>query len=379
MNKKTLGLVAALAAIILAGYQYWTRTNMQSLTQNQSLPQDSPGANQASEEITTVATNLQVPWEILLLPSRHILATQREGSLVIINLTTGARKTIAIPETEANGEGGLLGAALHPDFSKQPWLYLYFTTKTGNRIINRVQRYRLENDALSEPKIIVDNIPGGRFHDGGRIAFGPDGYLYITTGDAGVENLAQDKNSLAGKILRVTEDGAAPGDNPFGSLVYSYGHRNPQGLAWDGASRLWATEHGRSGKLSGYDELNLVSPGKNYGWPTIEGDESAAGLVTPAVQSGATETWAPADAVHYKGRIIFTGLRGQSLYVAELDGAEVKSVEAMLVSAYGRLRALAMDDEGNLYVSTSNTDGRGQPREGDDRILRLNLERIVNE
>jgi glucose/arabinose dehydrogenase len=181
------------------------------------------------------------------------------------------------------GEGGLLGMALHPRFDEHHWIYLYLTTVSDGGAENRVERYTFENDRLSDKKIIIDKIPGANYHDGGRIAFSPDGYLYITTGDAGKSNLAQATDSLAGKILRVHDDGSIPLDNPFHNAVWSYGHRNSQGLAWDDRGRLWATEHGRSGILSGFDELNLIEKGKNYGWPVIQGDESREGMERPIV------------------------------------------------------------------------------------------------
>ncbi len=243
------------------------------------------------KDIEIIAENLQIPWEIAFLPDGDLLVTERPGMLKRIGKE---RRVYAIEGVEPIGEGGLLGMVLHPRFSENHWMYLYLTTKNGDSLINRVERYRFERDRLAEKTIIIDNIPGAAYHDGGRIAFGPDGYLYVTTGDSGKSDLAQDISSLAGKILRLKDDGSIPPDNPFGNVVWSYGHRNSQGLAWDDKRRLWATEHGRSGILSGLDELNLIEKGKNYGWPAIQGDETETGMESPVIQSGPDETWAPA-------------------------------------------------------------------------------------
>ena len=210
-------------------------------------------------DVEIIAENLKIPWEIAFLPEGDLLATERPGTLKRIGKEG---RVYNIEGVEHIGEGGLLGMALHPQFAENRWIYLYLTTKTGDELKNRVERYYFQNNRLSDKKIIIDGIPGAAYHDGGRIAFGPDGNLYITTGDAGNSQLAQDVNSFAGKILHLKDDGSVPSDNPFGNAVWSYGHRNPQGLAWDDQGRLWATEHGRSGVLSGFDEFNLIEKGK---------------------------------------------------------------------------------------------------------------------
>jgi glucose/arabinose dehydrogenase len=240
---------------------------------------------------------------------------------------------------------------------------------------------------LTDRRTFIDSIPGARFHDGGRRAFwratrlssskselagGPPYYLYITTGDAGQEELAQDISSLAGKILRLLDDGRIPADNPFNNAVYSYGHRNPQGLAWDSAGRLWATEHGRSGSLSGFDEVNLIEAGHNYGWPTVQGDETAAGLTAPRVHSGASDTWAPAGAAIIDSSLFFAGLRGEALYEARLNGGSVADIIRHFPGQIGRLRAVAIGPDGWLYLTTSNTDVRGNRRPNDDKIFKVN-------
>ena len=196
--------------------------------------------------------------------------------------------------------------------------------------------------------------------------------LYITTGDAGKSSLAQDKNSLAGKILRVRDDGSIPDENPFGNEVYSYGHRNPQGLTWDDDGNLWSTEHGRSGALSGLDELNLIRPGENYGWPTIQGDEKRFDMNTPIINSGPDVTWAPASALYWDGSIFFGGLRGETLYEAQLQNGIIVGLKSHFKKEFGRIRTVALGPDGMFYITTSNRDGRGTVRDGDDKIIRLN-------
>jgi glucose/arabinose dehydrogenase len=224
----------------------------------------------------------------------------------------------------------------------------------------------MNGNRLQEDKIILNNIPAGTNHDGGRIKFGPDGYLYITAGDAGEQDAAQDINALNGKIHRVKDDGSIPPDNPFpGSSVYSYGHRNPEGLAWDDKGRLWATEHGSSAT----DEFNLIEPGKNYGWPVIRGDETRDGMVTPVINSG-SETWAPSGVAYYQGSMYYTGLRGVSLFQAVINGTSA-TLKRHLQGAYGRLREVVVGPDGFFYVLTSNRDGRGNPVSGDDKLIRI--------
>ncbi|MGM0568534.1 MAG: PQQ-dependent sugar dehydrogenase, partial [Elusimicrobiota bacterium] len=293
--------------------------------------------------------------------------TERPGILRRVGKTETAYE---IPEAYHIGEGGLLGMALDPDFKDNSYIYLYFTYSQEGEILNRVNRYSYSKEGLSGEYSVISGIPGSRIHNGGRIAFGPDGYLYITAGDAGNSSLAQDRNSLAGTILRLESDGAVPAGNPFNSPVYSYGHRNPQGLAWDDSGRLWATEHGPRG----HDELNLIEPGKNYGWPKIKGDETAEGMKRPIIHSG-NNTWAPSGALFYDGSIYFAGLRGGSVYEAELKEDEVK-LKAHFENRWGRLRNVTKGPDGNFYLLSSNRDGRGLPDETDDKVIVINPELI---
>ncbi|OGJ55095.1 hypothetical protein A3D11_03410 [Candidatus Peribacteria bacterium RIFCSPHIGHO2_02_FULL_49_16] len=319
--------------------------------------------------IEVIAEDLTIPWDMAFLPSGELLITERPGTLLILG---NERRVIPIEDVHHRGEGGLLGVTLHPNFRENRWIYLYHTETANGATKNRVERYRLEDATLTNRTTIIDEIPGAMYHDGGRMEFGPDGLLYITTGDATQSNLAQEKYSLAGKILRVEDDGSIPNDNPFGTAVYSYGHRNPQGLTWDDEGRLWSTEHGRSGVQTGYDELNMIEPGKNYGWPHIQGSQTAVDMTSPILQSGASDTWAPASAAYHHGSIFFGGLRGEALYEAVLpkDGAKA-ILKTHFKNRFGRIRTVRLGPDGFLYLTTSNTDGRGTPQSGDDKIIRV--------
>lgn len=336
-------------------------------------PESSPAPMQSVAPTEVVATGLNIPWEIDWLPDGSVLVTERPGQLLKIK---NDRQVIPIAGVVHRGEGGLLGLALHPDFARNGFIYLYLTSQQGGMLTNRVERYHLEETTLTDRKVILENIPGSSFHDGGRLHFGPDSKLYITTGDAGQSNLAQNRDSLAGKILRLNDDGSFPADNPFGTAIYSYGHRNVQGITWDEDGRLWATEHGRSGLKSGLDELNLIEAGVNYGWPTIEGDKIAPGMKTPIINSGAQETWAPSGAVYFQGSIWFAGLKGETLYEAVLDGTRVKTLTRHLANQFGRLRTVVVGQDNFLYVLTNNRDGRGTPKTDDDKIIRIDSRKL---
>lgn len=332
-----------------------------------------PAAEQKAEpaSITRLANKLDTPWSLAFLPSGDLLVTERGGTLRQIG-EDGASHTIdGVQETS---EGGLLGVAVHPAFSTNRWVYVYLTTEQGSALTNRVDRYELVDSELRQRKTIVENIPAASNHNGGGIAFGPDSKLYVTTGDAAQPELAQDTTSLAGKLLRLEEDGAVPADNPFDNLVWSYGHRNPQGITWDDKGRLWSVEHGPSGGLNGTgkDELNLIEKGANYGWPVIAGSQKQAGMKSPVAQSGSDETWAPAGLAYAGGSLYFGGLRGQALYEARIAPDASVVLSRHFVQEYGRLRAVAVNDS-YLYVSTSNRDGRGQPSASDDTIVKIDL------
>lgn len=368
-----LFLVASVAAVALNKISPVNKNQDIVYQQNQNInrtlnSQNTNAEPQQEQNFTVVADKLSIPWEFVSLPNGDMLMTYRPGTLELRGAT---QKTYTVEGVEHIGEGGLLGLALHPDFENNHFLYLYLTTRNNGAIINQVQRYKFENEELSDKKIILSDIPGAANHNGGRIAFGPDGYLYITTGDASRDTLAQDTNSLAGKILRIKDDGSFPDDNPFKNAVYSYGHRNSQGIAWDSKGRLWATEHGRSGVLSGYDEVNLVEKGKNYGWPTIEGDETQNGMETPMIHSGATTTWAPSQLVIKNDILYFVGLRGETLYSASIADRGKIELKTAFKGQFGRIRIIKLANDGGFYIGTSNTDGRGQKKENDDKIIKV--------
>jgi glucose/arabinose dehydrogenase len=341
----------------------------------------SPNAGMTDDipAVTVITQNLEVPWAIAFLPDKRMLVTERPGRVRIVDINGAIQQTSALTvnvDVESDGEGGLLGITLHPNFSQNHYVYLYYTYQSQEgRTLNRVVRMKFENDKLSSEEIIVDKIPGALYHNGGRIKFGPDGYLYITTGDAGNSSQAQDKNSLAGKILRVTDKGEKAPGNPFDNLVYSYGHRNPQGLAWNSSGQLWETEHGRSNP-TGYDEVNFIQSGKNYGWEIIQGNQTQDGMETPKRNSGALSTWAPSGAVFVNNSLFFSGLKGETLYEAVIKDNQIAEFKEHFKGQYGRLREVVAGPDGMLYITTSNKDGRGNPESTDDRIIRVNPQKL---
>ncbi|MCK2212784.1 PQQ-dependent sugar dehydrogenase [Actinomadura sp. ATCC 31491] len=309
-----------------------------------------------------VATGLAVPWAIAFLPGGDALVTERDSARLLRVTASGRASEVArIGEARPDGEGGLMGVAV-----KDRQVFLYYTAEQDNRVV----RYAFDGERLGAAKVLVQGIPKGGIHNGGRLALGPDGYLYATTGETGDRPLAQDRGSLAGKILRLTTDGAPAPGNPFGTLVYSYGHRNVQGLAWDQEGRLYASEFGQNT----WDEVNQIKPGGNYGWPEVEGRGDDSRYVNPIA------TWPTSDAspsgMAYAGGSLWVGaLRGQRLWQIPLsaDGSPGRPV-AHYTGRYGRLRAVTATPDGSaLWVGTSNEDGRGAPRQGDDRVLSVPL------
>lgn len=329
-----------------------------------------PGVPSAAT-VSVLATGLEIPWSLCFLPDGDILITERPGRIRLYDRLNGLieQPLLEVPGVLHRGEGGLLGIEVHPQYALKPFLYVYHTYQDGQNVANRVVRYDMSGTLPGEPEVIIDGIPGAGIHNGGRIKFGPDGCLYVCTGDAAVPDLAQRPDSLAGKILRLAEDGSVPADNPFaGSPIYSLGHRNPQGLAWDEGGRLLATEHGASAT----DELNLIVGGRNYGWPTVRGDERVSGLEVPLVHSAA-DTWAPSGLAYLDGSLYFAGLRGVSLFQVALPSTDVVG---HLRGQYGRLRDVVLGPDGNLYLLTNNRDGRGLPALDDDRLIRVDPNRL---
>ncbi len=367
MPKTALGVkfffIAIVFLIFAAGIFYnFARTNAPNTQKGTSINKK---PNQENSKTEVIATGLQVPWALAFLPDKSILVTERSGSVKQVKPNGDISLLATIPVKQI-GESGLHGVALHPNFEENKFVYLYYTYgQSQDETQNKVVKMKLEKNKLIDETTIVDKIPGAIFHDGGRLKFGPDGFLYITTGDALNPSLAQNKSSLAGKILRVTDEGKPAPGNPFGDLIYSFGHRNPQGITWDDQRRLWEVEHGQSAT----DELNLIEPGNNYGWPTIRGDQTQTGLITPILQSG-NDTWAPAGAAFYNGSIFFGGLRGQALYQIVL-GNQIQ-LKTHFKQEFGRIRDVILGPDNLLYITTSNRDGRGNPNADDDKIIRIN-------
>lgn len=333
---------------------------------------------QAAPLTAVVAEALDTPWGIAFLPDGNMLVTERKGTVRFVNSSgvLDPNPVITLQNVEEVGEGGLLGIAVHPNFSTNKYVYFYYTySSAGSNTLNRVIRMTYQNKKLTDERTILDQIPGASNHNGGRIKFGPDKFLYIATGDAQEPSLAQDKNSLAGKILRITDTGQAAPGNPFNNRTYSYGHRNPQGLTWDTDGVLWSTEHGPSGLQSGNDELNKITAGGNYGWPDIQGNESRSGMMNPIAHSGTADTWAPASAAYINGTIYFGGLRGRAVYKAAINGSKV-SITEHFNNEFGRIREVIAGPDGMLYITTSNRDGRGIPGNGDDRLIRVNPQKM---
>ena len=332
-------------------------------------------------KVEIIADNLIIPWSIDWLPDGSILFTERNGNLRIIQ--HGILLQEPLLSLNVGGvEGGMLGITVDPNYSENNHIYLYYTYNELLTTKNKLVRYQFSDGILVEDKILIDGIPGGPFHDGGRIQFGPDGKLYITTGEAGLPDLAQDLNSLGGKILRINSDGTIPQDNPWkNSPVYSIGHRNPQGMDWDESGNLIATEHGPSGwRGVAHDEINKIIAGGNYGWPDIIGDEEKENMINPILHSG-KDTWAPSGAEFYnsnkipqwEGKHFFATLRGSHLHMIDFDleNNSVTSHEKLFQDEFGRMRDVQTGPDGFLYLLTSNQDGRGTPKTNDDKILRI--------
>ena len=332
-------------------------------------PTHQENAGPVEVETSVIATNLEVPWGIDFLPGGDALFTERDsGRLLRVNASGDIEEVGRLPE-EGSGEGGALGLAVSPDYERDGYVYAHYSTQRDNRVV----RFRLGE----EPEPILTGIPVNAHHDGGRIEFGPDGMLYIATGDAENPEVAQDRNSLGGKILRLTPDGDVPEDNPFpDSPVYSYGHRNVEGLAWDEEGRLYASEFGSSR----YDEVNRIEPGENYGWPAVEGKGGEPRYVDPittwrtyqASPSGA-EVLVGGEIPQWEGDLFVAALRGERLWRLELgEDGDVVAREELFKGEVGRIRNVVQASDGSLWVTTSNRDDYGSPvTEEDDRILRL--------
>lgn len=362
----------AVGLVLLLGSQLTPTIKPSNKTSAPNNPGNLYKEKAFSWETKVLLTGLEIPWDLAQLPDGGLLITERTGKLKLWdgkNVQVIAQLPVAVVS-----ESGLTGIALHPKFQDTRLIYLYYTYRVGGELKNKVVRYRFENNKLTEDKIILDNLSGGQIHNGGRLRFGPDDKLYVLTGDGARPALAQDPRRLEGKILRLNDDGGVPEDNPTkGSLVYTLGHRNPQGLTWHSLTEeMYATEHGETAN----DELNAIQPGQNYGWPKAKrGALDHTGFTAPLLGSG-DETWAPSG-IDFVGlkiwelryTAIFAGLRSQKLQKIEIVDGKIISQEVLIDKTYGRLRAVLAKGDGSVYVTTSNRDGRTTPQADDDKLL----------
>jgi glucose/arabinose dehydrogenase len=329
-------------------------------------------------EPVIIADNLEVPWSMAVSETGRIYFTERPGRIRLIENGILQEEPLYVfdPPFTTFGESGLMGIVLDPNHSQNGYLYVMHSYVDGPEILNRVVRLVEEDGEVYMDHILIDEIPGSRIHNGGRIKIGPDGKLYITTGDAGISTLAQNPSNLAGKILRLELDGSIPVDNPDpNSPIYSLGHRNPQGLTWNNEGTLFASEHGQIA----YDEINIIFPGGNYGWPLVEGYEVSEQVDTiPPLLSSLETTWAPSGMTFVRGgpwdgKLLVANLRGEQVLAIDLDESQtqVENVERWFPNVYGRIRDVVQAPDGSIYIATNNTDGRGTPRSNDDKILRI--------
>ncbi|MGA5139081.1 PQQ-dependent sugar dehydrogenase [Streptomyces azureus] len=354
-----------------------------SASPSRTAPGPSAPAGQAAEEtppakgsvkvVRTVAEGLDSPWGLAPLPGGGLLVSSRDdGTIVRVDEKTGKKTELGeVPGVSAAGEGGLLGIALSPDYASDHMVYAYFTSASDNRIVRMLyDEKKPSGEQLGAPDTVFRGIPKGFVHNGGRIEFGPDKMLYVGTGESGDTGLSQNRDSVGGKILRLTPEGEPAPGNPFpDSPVYSFGHRNVQGLAWDGKQRLFASEFGQDT----WDELNAIKPGDNYGWPEAEGRSDDSGFHNPIDQWTTAEA-SPSGIAYAEGSIWMAGLRGKRLWRIPLNGTEASAEpQAFLEGEYGRLRTVVPAGGDRLWLVTSNTDGRGNPEDGDDRILELRV------
>jgi glucose/arabinose dehydrogenase len=311
-------------------------------------------------QATELLAGLTTPWGLAALRNGSLLLSERDTKQILLVNGTAKTTLATIEEAQPGGEGGLLGLAITPD---ERQVFAYYTAAEDNRIV----AMGFDGQVLGEPRVILDGIPKAQIHDGGRLVIGPDGHLYVGTGDAAESGNAQDRESLAGKILRITVDGQPAPGNPFGNEVFSLGHRNVQGLAFDEQGRLWACEFGSQE----WDELNLIEAGDNYGWPLVEGSGEGDGLTNPKIVWETSEA-SPSGLAYWQGELWMAGLRGERLWEIPVEGTDTRDPIAHLDGEYGRLRTVVVSSDGrSLLLTGSNTDGRGDVQTGDDRLLQV--------
>lgn len=317
--------------------------------------------------IETVAQGLDTPWSIAKSDDVFYLS-ERPGKIIKIDGNKKTEQQVDLDkEVSTAAEAGLLGFVLAPDFKDSQEAYAYYTYEDNGQF-NRIVKLKLENDTWKEEEVLIDKIPSGQYHHGGRLKIGPDDKLYATTGDASDEQNAQDKDTLGGKILRINLDGSKPKDNPMSnSYVYSYGHRNPQGLVWTPDGQMFASEHGNQAN----DEINEIKKGHNYGWPVIEGNEENNNMETPIFTSGSDDTWAPSGIAFKDGIIYSAALRGEGIMKFDVEKDEMKKV----ATKYGRIRDVYIVNN-DLYFVSNNTDGRGNPSKNDDKMYKVSLSQL---
>ncbi len=388
---KNLALAIVVVIVLGAGVylaaDYLARTRDANVDPNtiSDVRDDSPPNNsddQVGYKVEEVVRGLYVPWSIAFTSEDRVLVNERNGNIRVIEGGELLEAPLfTFEDVSEQSEAGLMGLTVDPNYEDNKYLYVCYAYAADGGLRDKIVRLVDEGDSARVDKILLEDFPAAEVHAGCRIKFGPDGKLYVTTGDSAERQLAQDLGSLAGKILRMNSDGSIPADNPFeGSYVYSYGHRNPQGLSWNNETRqMFETEHGPSGfdGPQGGDEVNIIMPGKNYGWPEVSHEESADGMEDPKWVF--TPAVAPASALVYSGRLFpqfesnlfFGGLVGTGLYRVTFDGTEAASAEKVAEVDFGRIRDVVESPSGEIWFSTSNRDGRGQIREGDDKIYSL--------
>lgn len=356
--------VAGLGAVSLLGCSE-DDTSAPSASRNPTSPAPTSDGSINPQVAGTVADGLNVPWGIAFLASGDALVAQRDKGAIVRIDGDGKVTEVGRPEGSVGrpgGEGGLLGLAVDPN--DESTLFAYLTTSEDDRVV----RYALDGGNLGEAEPILTGIPIGGRHHGGRLVFDDAGHLFVGTGDAGDAPEAQKKGSLGGKILRIDRDGKAVDGNPFDNRTWSYGHRNVEGLAFDADGRLWASEFGEQR----FDELNLIDEGANYGWPKFEGKSDQDGFVTPKV-TWSTNDCSPSGIAVAKSTVFVAALQGECLFAVPIDDTEAGEPRALFQGEYGRIRTVAVAPDESLWVTTSNTDGRGDPKDSDDRILRVTL------